>query len=403
MDILFLNCSYSALQVAEFQKNSKRGFQSAAQNYQEALTKGFVNNPIVSLKALSIPSLSTFPFGNRSLFIKNVPYVFDGNELGKSFGFLNLPILNKAHQSRIDRYIDNWHAESKAEEKVILVYAMQRNLMQYAVDAKKRHKGIKLCLFVPDLPIYMNCNKYYKLLGLQKRDVKIINRLYRLFDKYVLLTQPMAQYLQLSNRPYLIVDGLYNETPFSVNQKADCNTKTLMYAGGIQTRYGVFDLIEAFSQIDNKNFKLVLCGPCSEMDTLTQYLHRDNRIQYLGVIPTTSVREMQKSVTLLVNPRHSNEEFTKYSFPSKTIEYMASGTPVLMCPLPSMSEEYYNYVYLLDDESINGMRDKIISICSLDSKELSKKGYNARNFILENKTAAKQVSRIINFLHTNEC
>ena len=30
-----------------------------------------------------------------------------------------------------------------------------------------------------------------------------------------------------------------------------------------------------------------------------------------------------------VNPRQNNEEFTKYSFPSKTMEYLASGVPVV--------------------------------------------------------------------------
>ena len=35
------------------------------------------------------------------------------------------------------------------------------------------------------------------------------------------------------------------------------------------------------------------------------------------------VKEEKKS-TLLVNPRFTNEEYTKYSFPSKNMEYMAS-------------------------------------------------------------------------------
>ena len=48
--------------------------------------------------------------------------------------------------------------------------------------------------------------------------------------------------------------------------------------------------------------------------------------------------------TLLVNPRPTTEEFTIYSFPSKNMEYMASGTPLLTTKLPGMPEEYHQYV-----------------------------------------------------------
>ena len=63
--------------------------------------------------------------------------------------------------------------------------------------------------------------------------------------------------------------------------------------------------------------------------------------------------------TLLINPRFSNEEYTKYSFPSKNMEYMASGTPILTTKLPGMPKEYYEYIYLFEEESIEGMKNKM--------------------------------------------
>jgi len=35
---------------------------------------------------------------------------------------------------------------------------------------------------------------------------------------------------------------------------------------------------------------------------------------------------------------------------------MASGVPLLTTKLPGMPEEYNDYVYLFDDESVQGMR-----------------------------------------------
>ena len=269
--------------------------------------------------------------------------------------------------------------------------------MQYAVSAKQRHPNLKICLIVPDLPIYMNCNKYYKLLGFQKKDIQIINSCLHSFDYAVVLAEPMIHQLQIEDKPYSVVEGIYSEVSINTNVRK-LSSKTIMYAGGIQTRYGVFDLVEAFHRIKSSEYRLILCGPCLEMEKLNLYLSKDDRIDYRGMLSTLEVRKLQKSVSLLVNPRHSTEEFTKYSFPSKTLEYMASGTPVLMSNLPSMPDEYKQYLYLFDDESIDGMKKMIERICSLDSLALNAKGCAAREFILNNKNSAVQVRKIIDLI-----
>jgi len=56
---------------------------------------------------------------------------------------------------------------------------------------------------------------------------------------------------------------------------------------------------------------------------------------------------------VLVNPRENNEEYTKYSFPSKNIEYLASGNPVVAYMLDGMGDCYREYIYLLENLSNN--------------------------------------------------
>lgn len=397
MNILFLSCAYSETQKEEFQTKSKRGYQYAAQNFQEAMFDGFLNISEVNLNVLSIPSLSTFPKGCSMIWIKDDSFVFRGNKIGEAFGYANLPFCNHYSQSRIDHYIDKWY-EGLSEDKCIIVYAMLKKQMQYAVAAKKRHPDIKLCLIVPDLPMYMNCNKYYKMLGLQKHDMTIINTLLHSFDCYVVLTEPMIEQLKIAEKPYVVVEGIYNNITTALDSVEKLPNITILYAGGIQTRYGVFDLIEAFHRIEKDNYKLILCGPCLEMDKLNHYTSTDSRIEYRGLIPTDEVRILQKKVTVLVNPRHSTEEFTKYSFPSKTLEYMASGTPVLMCPLPSMPKEYKPYLYLFKDESIEGMSQMIEYVLSFKSSELISKGNAAKDFIRKNKNAEIQTKKILQLI-----
>lgn len=397
MNILFISCAYSETQKEEFQAKSKRGYQYAAQNFQEAMFDGFLNNSEVHLKVLSIPSLSTYPKGSSIVWVKDKSFVFNGNKIGESFGFVNLPLCNHFRQSRIDSHIDKWY-ENMSGDKCIIVYAMLKTQMQYAVAAKKRHPDIKLCLVVPDLPMYMNCNKYYKMLGLQKHDIKDINILLHSFDCYVVLAEPMIKQLNIAEKPYAVVEGIYSNITSAPYPVEKFPNKTILYAGGIQTRYGVFDLIEAFHRIENDAYKLILCGPCLEMEKLNHYLSSDSRIEYRGLIPTNEVRVLQKKATVLVNPRHCTEEFTKYSFPSKTLEYMASGTPVLMSPLPSMPEEYKQYLYLFEDESVNGMKLMIEKVCSLSILELNSKGTSAKIFVHNYKSSKEQIKKILKLI-----
>ena len=105
----------------------------------------------------------------------------------------------------------------------------------------------------------------------------------------------------------------------------------------------------------------------------------------------------ERKATLLINPRPTNEEYTKYSFPSKTLEYMASGTPVLMTRLPGMPKDYEEYVYLFDEETVEGFANTLGEVLQSKS-ELQEKGKRAREFILTTRNNRGQALRIIHEL-----
>ena len=119
----------------------------------------------------------------------------------------------------------------------------------------------------------------------------------------------------------------------------------------------------------------------------------------MGVAPNDVVVEEELRATLLVNPRPTNEDYTKYSFPSKNMEYMASGTPVLTTKLPGMPEEYYPYVYLLEEESAEGMAKALKEILSKPAEELAQKGAAAKKFVMEKKNNISQAKKLLDMLN----
>ena len=112
--------------------------------------------------------------------------------------------------------------------------------------------------------------------------------------------------------------------------------------------------------------------------------------------------QKEQEATLLVNPRPTDEEYVKYSFPSKTMEYMASGTPVLTTVLPGMPKEYYPYVYLLEDETAEGIAEKLKQVLSESDENLFEKGREARTFVLETRNNVVQAQKILDMLKKKE-
>ena len=100
----------------------------------------------------------------------------------------------------------------------------------------------------------------------------------------------------------------------------------------------------------------------------------------------------------MINPRQPDGGITKYSFPSKTMEYLSSGTPMIGYKLEGFPEVYFEYYYALDDLSKETLSSAINTLLNTPVEHLKAKGENARKFILNNKTARIQVSRMLEFI-----
>ena len=59
-----------------------------------------------------------------------------------------------------------------------------------------------------------------------------------------------------------------------------------------------------------------------------------------------------------MNPRFTGAEYTLYSFPSKNIEYMVSGTPVITTRLAGIPDDYYPYVFVFEEEINENINDE---------------------------------------------
>jgi len=250
----------------------------------------------------------------------------------------------------------------------------------------------KQCIgIVTDLPDMLGGSRFSK---------GIANFVIRRCTGYILLTQAMNDYLNKKGKPYVILEGhsdiaMADRVP-SMEKKA--SPRVVFYAGGVSRQYGLANLVDGFRMANPENTRLHIYGPGDYVKELQKIAEEDERIFYGGMLLNTEIVEKEQEATLLVNPRPTDEEYVKYSFPSKTMEYMASGTPVLTTVLPGMPKEYHPYVYLLEEETADGIAGMLKEVLKNSDETLFRKGNEARRFVLEQKNNVIQARKILEML-----
>jgi glycosyltransferase involved in cell wall biosynthesis len=208
----------------------------------------------------------------------------------------------------------------------------------------------------------------------------------------------MTTMLPVENKPFIVVEGIYNpdrELDMASELKDD---KIILYTGTLMKRYGVLNLVNAFLKIKSKSVSLIVCGEGDAKNEILKLSQRDSRIIYKGLMAHGEVLSLQKRATLLVNPRTPEGIYTKYSFPSKIMEYFASGSPTLMYKLPGIPEEYYDFCYSIEMLGEGALASKIDELLGLPPEELKQKGLSAREFVLSQKNPEVQCAKIIEML-----
>jgi len=395
MNVIFLSGLFPKEIRNEIENNSIGVIQYAADALQWALVNG-LDIQTKSLKIVNLLYIGSYPLRYKDYKIKPSIFSHTYGATDINVGFLNLPLYKL-----FSRYLN---AKKCMEEvlqnnsEVIVIYSIHTPFIKAAVDLKKRNPSIKICLVVPDLPEFMGGKDYFFFRILKKYEQKFLNKLLKKIDAFVLLSEYMHKRLNVQERPWVRVEGIFNSSDdVEVVKKEDF--KTILYSGTLAKRYGIMKLLEAFSMIKDENYRLWICGDGDAKYELDEMVRKDIRISNFGQISREEVLKLQKRATVLVNPRTSEGEFTKYSFPSKTMEYLASGTPSVMYKLAGIPEEYFEYCFISEEETSKGLYQTLISVCNLKQTELDKFGEKAKRFILENKTEEKQGKIIYNMLN----
>ncbi len=360
----------------------KPAFQS--QKYHRLLIEGLAAGAKVDVIAN--------PPVNRSVLQKSIVRLPEETEGGADYHYIPAirnPLL-KAVWVGFGTFFKTLKLTGK--DSAVIVDGLNRTTALAGLLAA-RVRGLPCIGIVTDLPDMLGGGGFSR---------KLANFVISKCTGYVLLTEAMNGKLNPTGKPYVILEGHADITMAEKipSMEKKLSPRVCLYAGGVSKRYGLGNLVEGFRQANIENAQLHIYGPGSYVEELKEIAACDTRVVYGGMLLSSQIVEKEMEATLLVNPRPTDEEFVKYSFPSKTMEYMASGTPVATTVLPGMPKEYHPYVFLLEDESPEGIGEKLKEIFTHSDEELFQKGGEARSFILEKKNNVIQGKKILDLLQS---
>ena len=276
--------------------------------------------------------------GNRfqNNFIKNVREL--GHEVDE-VSFIAVPIKDPAAFNDSSRYVlksgnpiksvKAFHDLIRAKETdcdIIICYNIVYAWLNLPKLARKAH--IKSIAIIAD---YSEEDSYKSFA--RKVYVKLQRSCMRKFDKIVGLSANIEKQLKPKQQFVLVeggIDRAFYDKFDSIPEKAADAPVTVMYSGLLEPVTGVDLFLDAIKKIDKSlNAKFVFTGKGSFADKITQAANEDSRIDFKGNLSYDDYIDALRSADILVNPRNMQLPENRNNFPSKVLDYLATGKTII--------------------------------------------------------------------------
>ena len=157
-------------------------------------------------------------------------------------------------------------------------------------------------------------------------------------------------------------------------------------------------LLNAFERLPGDRYRLWITGDGECRRDVEAAAARDPRITYFGFLPYARVIELYGRAAILLNPHLTTVRSARYQFPSKILEYLAAGRPVVSTSTPGVAEEYGHVVRLSSADTPEAFAAAMQEAASLPFEARIEEGRRGREFVLEAKSWKRQGERIVSFI-----
>ena len=396
MNIIFVSTVCSRGTYEDICKKRSRPSLDSSQKFFEMFLSGLAKQPDVQVDAVSVRPISHSTYPERHIPASSET---DGNVTYHYVPVVNLPVVRSLFAERaVRKTLKKLLKQHRGEENVIICDPLLLEGLLPTVKLGKKY-GATTVGFLTDMPSYANDGdghgkfKAFLYRIYEKKTDKALPRL----DKHIVLTEAMRCVAE--DKPWLLLDCFVDEGMLknvSPTKYTD-GLPHVLYAGKLHSEFGL-DLLADAMPLVKTPCVFDIYGDGNYADALRKLSETHPSIRVHGIVPLKEVLGHELGASLLINPRTSAGEFTKYSFPSKTAEYMQTGVPVVMFRLPGISEEYASYLNYPPAETAEALAAVIDEVLSRPEDRRNADGAKAKEFITATRNNLAQAERVIDFI-----
>lgn len=377
-------------------------FSPAANRFQLGLVEFLSRRARMNVQAFSLRPMQAWPGDSVLVYRGGRAPLDETGAQTRLIPYLNLRGAKEASlAASLFADLARWaRASAGRGPRALMVYNLF-SPMGLPVLAAARAWRVPAVALIADLPFD------YALRGargvLERMDVRSQLAALRRFDGLVVLSPHVAQDYA-PGVPWIRMEGALHpddaDDPHPAAAPAGPGERAVMYSGMLNEMNGIPLLLEAFARLREPEWRLWLYGGGPLAGAVRRAAEHDRRIAYhpWEQVPAEAVRQRQREACVLVNPRPSSHRANRYSFPSKLLEYLVSGTPVVSTAPPGIPEEYYPHLELAADETPEGLAAAIRRATGRPREERAARGAGARAWVLREKTWDRQAERIGEFI-----
>jgi glycosyltransferase involved in cell wall biosynthesis len=369
-------------------------YSPAGQMFQANLLDGLNNCGLDQVEIFSFLPVPAFPSGNR-FWIRGRKAELHARIPLRLVSFVNVLILKQLMIGiAVCIRLIQWAWRNRTKERVILIYNLTVPPGLFILLAAKatRTKAIAaLCdVHVPGAMVPKNIFTIV--------DFWLHKRLTPYFDGFIVASDAIAEDFCFG-RPTVRIEGGLSEQAIAYFQshprrampRGESDFK-IAVAGRLDEVNGIPALLQALKLLPS-NIHIYIAGAGPLAEKVKETAGKDCRLHFLGLVPFQQVLELYTSVDLLVNMRVTKAIDTRYFFPSKFMEYVGSGAPVLSTRTGHVETEYGQFVYLLESESAECLAATILKIAEVDVLTRERMAEAGQTYVLREKTWDRQAAR----------
>ena len=202
----------------------------------------------------------------------------------------------------------------------------------------------------------------------------------------------------LNKTPYIIIEGGVTEVKAPFRRTVGGGSFLIFFAGALEEYNGVDVMLSAVDLLKDMDFKFVIAGSGQLKNLVISYTQRNSNIEFLGFVSGDVVSTYLQQAHVLINHRSYGRISSPYVFPSKLIEYMASGVPTISTRFEGLPRDYEQHLVMLDDETPEVLARALIYVAE-HADEAQELGLGAQQFVSKHKTWGAHGSMLGAFLN----